>query len=400
MRILYYDLIWDSNVTASSHVKEVIQNFKDEGHEVLFYDRYFSVNELADKPNTRLGRYSKISNILPLIGVLIIYIGEITRFIKVMFNIILLKDIRPDILYFRNSFLNSGYWTAKTLRIPAIKEVNGIHTDEKHISMETKGLAEIILDKIEKYNMNKADMIIVVTQKLRNILINEYYVPEDKIVVIENGANVDLFSPIDRENALNKLGLNDELRYVCFSGYFAAWQGLEYLVKCIPHVLSELPNTCFLFVGDGELKEICYKMAYELNVIDKIIFTGMVPYKMVPIYINASDLCVAPFCIQRNERCGLSPLKLCEYLACGKPVIASNINGLEILEEYNMGLLVQPEDEKSLGKAIIKLLNDNDLRNTMGSNGRKYVVENRSWNKVACSIIEVMKGLLMMNLSG
>lgn len=86
---------------------------------------------------------------------------------------------------------------------------------------------------------------------------------------------------------------------------------------------------------------------------------------------------------------GLSPLKLCEYLACGKPVIASRISGLEVLEEENCGFLVNPEDPQALAIRIIELLRNPELRHKMGENGRKYVVENRSWESVAKKVAQV-----------
>jgi glycosyltransferase involved in cell wall biosynthesis len=117
----------------------------------------------------------------------------------------------------------------------------------------------------------------------------------------------------------------------------------------------------------------------------------MVPYTKVPLYINASDVCVAP---KIPLTSGYSPLKLCEYLACEKPVIASDVSGFEILTEFNMGLLVPPEDEISLAQALIKLLDNPDLGRTMGRNGRNYVVENRTWEKSASKITEHMERLV------
>ena len=137
------------------------------------------------------------------------------------------------------------------------------------------------------------------------------------------------------------------------------------------------------------MKEELIELAEQLDVSDKVIFMGMVPYQRVPLYINASDVCAAPFVKVRNERSGVSPLKLCEYLACRKPVVASKLSGLEILEQNNTGILVKPENPEALANAIIRLLQNSDCRNQMGENGRRYVVENRSWESVAKRVAEV-----------
>ena len=175
-----------------------------------------------------------------------------------------------------------------------------------------------------------------------------------------------------------------------FRWRFFAWQGLEYLIKSVPHVLIECPDSRFLLVGDGVLKSVL-RAWLKILVYPIKYFTGMVPYQDVPYYINASDVCVVP---KLPLKSGYSPLKLCEYLACEKPVIASRLNGFEILEEHQMGLLVPPEDEVALAQAIVKLLKSFSLREEMGENGRQYVVEHRSWESVARKTLEVFEELI------
>lgn len=89
-----------------------------------------------------------------------------------------------------------------------------------------------------------------------------------------------------------------------------------------------------------------------------------------------------------------SPLKLCEYMVCGKPVVASRKSCFEILEENKAGLLVDPENPQEFAGAIIKLLRDPELRKQMGENGRKYVVGNRSWESVARKVAEVCEQVI------
>ena len=86
-----------------------------------------------------------------------------------------------------------------------------------------------------------------------------------------------------------------------------------------------------------------------------------------------------------------SPLKLWEYMACGKPVIATNAQDFRFLEEYNAGIVVESEKTEEVADAIITLLKNKDLREEMGKNERKYVVENRSWGAVAGEVEKVMK---------
>ncbi len=395
MNILYYDLLRGRNTsTASNHVNEIIRNLEKLGNTILLRDNNVQKEEGLEKPpNSSLNLWGKIGTRWPIMGIFLSLVGEIRVFIR---GIIALNKIKskPDIVYYRHGLFNAGLWTSRLLSVPAVKEVNGIVANEKQVSNQAKGMVLNIINNIEKRGMPQADKIIVVTSKLKEILIREYNVPKEKIEILENGANVDLFKPIKRSRVISKLRLNEQYQYVCFVGNFAAWQGLEYLIKSVPHVLKECPDAHFLLVGDGALKERLESMVKDIGVSDKVLFTGMVPYQDVPYYINASDVCVAP---KLPLKSGYSPLKLCEYLSCEKPVIASRISGFEILEDHQMGLLVPPEDEVALAQAIVKLLKSASLREIMGSNGRKYVMVNRSWESVAKKTVQIFEDLLDHN---
>jgi glycosyltransferase involved in cell wall biosynthesis len=205
--------------------------------------------------------------------------------------------------------------------------------------------------------------------------------------VVENGANIDLFKPMNKEDALKKLNLDPASKYVCFVGHLAPWQGVEYLIKSSPFVLSKCPNTKFIIVGDGPKIDELKELANTLNISSNYIFTGYVNYEKVPVYINASNVCVAPFVIERNDKIGLSALKIYEYLACGKPVISSKIKGIEeLLSTSNGGISVTPEDVDDLGKNIVKLLQDDTLCENMGTYGYKYIKDHHSWKAAASNV--------------
>ena len=186
------------------------------------------------------------------------------------------------------------------------------------------------------------------------------------------------------------MGLTDKYKYVCFVGNLAPWQGTEYLIQAAPHILKECSDVRFLVVGDGKMRGEMENKALQLDVFDQFIFTGMVPYEQVTYYINASTICVAPFIIARNEKIGLSPLKMYEYLACGKPVVASDIPGVRhLLNMSDSGVLVEPENSEELAIAILRLLHNEELRKGMGMRGRKYIVENHSWGAAARKVADV-----------
>jgi len=297
---------------------------------------------------------------------------------------------KPDLIYRRHDLFASEYVLSRIFRIPNIREVNGILTGEVAIRKEADKLSLWILNNIEKFSFRKAAKYIVVTSKLKDTLTNEYNIPSEKIVVIENGANTDLFKPMDMSIVKRELNLNARTSFLCFVGGLMIWHGIETLIAAMPSILKEYPDSRALIVGEGIMKEKLVKQSIQLGISDKVIFTGRIPYGKVPLYINASDVCVVCSKWDGNRhQVGSSPLKFCEYLACGKPVVSTKITGLDLLEKYDCGYVVNQDDPKELAQAIVKLLRDPLLRHTMGQNGRKYVLQNRSWESVSKKVAEV-----------
>ncbi|MCK4735512.1 MAG: glycosyltransferase family 4 protein [Methanophagales archaeon] len=305
-----------------------------------------------------------------------------------------IKHRKPDVIHSRISlFTISPMILSKLIRVPYIVEINGLLIGEQKLS-NTSRLIIQISKVIERFNYKHATKLVAVTQGIKEGIMELYNIPDEKIVVIENGANTDLFKPMDISKARKGLKFDQDANYICFVGHLVPWQGVEYLIQSAPLILKEIANLRFLIVGDGPKKKELVELAEKTGVSDDLIFTGAVPYEEVPKYINASDVCVAPFIRARNERIGLSPLKIYEYLACEKSIVSSRIPNLEFIEEQNAGILVEPENPEELAKAIIKLLKDEKLREEMGKNGREYVVKNHSWESVARRVVEACESTI------
>lgn len=302
---------------------------------------------------------------------------------------------RPDVLYLRqNSFPFFPIALCKLFGISSIVEVNGLVMDELKVSPDSKSFAYRVFSYLalhsERFNYRYCDRIVSVTDKLKDELVRLYSVPAEKVLVINNGANTDIFKPMDQKQARARLELDDSKKYVCFVGHLAAWQGVEFLIYSSPFILEKVPDVHFLVVGDGVMRDKLLETAAEMGLSDKFTFTGRVPYENVPVYINAADVCVAPFIMERNSKIGLSALKTYEYLACGKPIVASSIPGVkDLIDLSGGGISVPPENPGELANAVVKLISDKKTCNAMGEQGRKYVVENHSWDGVARKILDI-----------
>jgi len=326
------------------------------------------------------------------------FVFELMHLISVLKVI---KAYKFDILYTRNvSFALLAILLKKIKKSKLVLELNGLYSMHREFEKKilriglVKNIQMAIMDYLEIFTAKKSDAVVAVTQRIKEILIKRG-IDESKVTVIPNGANVNLFKPISDliviSKLRNKYNINKDAHIVMFVGNLAYWQGVEYLIQSAPLVLKAIPDTMFLIVGEGELKNELVNLAKKMGVSDKCIFTGNVPYEKVPLYINMADVCVVP---KKVLGFGYSPLKLYEYMACGKPVIATNTAGFEILEKHNAGLLVNPENPEELSNAIIKLLLNRKLREQMGANGRELVVREYSWESIAKKTIEVFNDLL------
>ena len=275
-----------------------------------------------------------------------------------------------DIMYIRqmNSFL--PFLVAKAYGIYSHFEIPndpyiGYSLDGKYKRLVVKGMDSLC--------MRLCNRIIVLSEWSRKRINALGGIPLSKILVFPSGTDTDLFHPIEKEDACRKLGLDPSCSYVGFIGSFLAYQGINILIDSAPLILKKIPNTRFLLVGDGPMKEILEKATQEQNIQNQFIFTGNIPYRDVPNYIGAMDVCVAPFCRETNQA---SPVKLFDYMASGRPIVASDIDVVrEIVADSGCAILTAPDKPESLAGGILSLLEDSRLRMNLAEKGRKYAVE-------------------------
>lgn len=374
MNVLYIAAVnLNDSRGSSTHVREFIQNFSKYSDSMTV----ITLSEINLSYNNVLFKKAKFINV-PFLSLI-----SFSIYSFFLGSYILLTS-KQDIIYERHNPFNVGGILSSIFKIPSITEVNGMYLDE----MKFKGPLRQILKKLETITYLLVDKIIVVADSVKIAISNEYNLPENKLFVVENGVNADLFKPMDLQSCRKKLNLDLNNNHICYVGSLNSWQGLQYLIHAAPLVLKEFSNTTFLVVGSGEMKDTLIQLVNELKLSNNFIFTGNVPYGKIPLYINSADMCVAPFISSRKA----SPLKIYEYFACKKPVVASNISGVsELFLNSSGGLLVNPEDHKDLAKNIVKLLNDKNYRMKMGDSGYRYVLNNHRWCSVTERVFDICK---------
>ncbi len=285
---------------------------------------------------------------------------------------------RPDIVYYRWMDSPHALVLAKLLNVPCVCEVNGEPvpqwpgTHRKCIRGIKHLLAQLAL--------KRCDRIVVLTEGLQLLLQERYGVSRERIVILPSGTDVQRFAERDAVACRLEAGLSPTRPYIGFVGSFYRYQGLACLLDAMQLVRQTCPTAELLLVGDGEVTEELKQQAKEMGLAHCITWVGRIPYWEVPTWIGAMNICVAPFCGDRGET---SPVKLFDYLACHRPVIASGIPSVVSMFTPDSGVqFVQPDDPCSLAEAILPLLNDPDQCARLGRQGRQFVEARFSWTAI------------------
>jgi len=299
------------------------------------------------------------------------------------------RRFRPDVIYERRFSPKISAAVSIMTRKPYVVEYNGIVDEEA--AMQGRPIPRTrrwrFKASLRMSMLRRAAAVVTVTERLREVVVSEYGVRSSRAFLVENGVDPGLFRPIDRVVAREILGL-DPGPIVCFVGNLVGWQGIEVLLEAIKTLHDSVR---VILVGDGPDRQQLVDHAKRLNVLARVEFIGSVPHDRVPLYIAASDVCVAPFTAQRNERSGVSPLKLYEYIACARPVVVTGIAGArELVESTGSGIVVPPDDPGALGDAIHRMLQDPTFIAAANRAG-EIVRRERSWDSVAASVTRVLR---------
>ena len=230
--------------------------------------------------------------------------------------------------------------------------------------------------------LRSVDHVIAVSSDLKRKVVQEYGVDGAKVTVILNGIDTDKFFAVDKREAQKQCGLKIGLKYILSLSRLSHEKGLDTLIEAFSAMNVE--NTILLIVGDGPLKsKLQHKVGY-LRMEKKILFFDAVPHNETVKWYNAADV----FCLPSLwEGC---PNTIIESLACGTPVVASNVGGIpDLVPDDSYGLLVPPGDSASLAAALSDALEKKWDREHIASYGSQ-----NTWNDVAQRVVDVFKLVL------
>jgi glycosyltransferase involved in cell wall biosynthesis len=309
---------------------------------------------------------------------------------------LILNDRLISFIYQRYSIYNfTGLRLSQNRIVPFVLEYNGSEIwVYKNWSKALK--YEKLAEKIELLNLNSADVVVVVSQPLKDDLANRGVVP-DKILVNPNGVDPQIYSPeIDGSDIRRKHKLEDK-RVVGFIGTFGKWHGAEVLVKAYGLLLQNHPNyrntTRLLMIGDGVSMTQVKEQIDIFKIVDQVTLTGIVPQLEGPAHLAACDLLASPHIPNPDGTPFFgSPTKLFEYMAMGKGIIASDLDQIgEVLEHNYTAWMVKPGDAESLMLGLKAMIDNPEAGKRLGEAARREVVAKYTWKEHTRKIIEKLK---------
>ena len=306
---------------------------------------------------------------------------------------------RPDVVIASSPQLLvglSGWWLAQWKRVPFVFEVRDLWPESlAAVGMgDGTSLLHRSLGKIAGFLYRKCDRVVVVTPAFEEHLVERWRVPREKISVVENGVETEVFSQRAGKDRRKELAMEDKY-VVSYIGTMGMAHGLETMIAAAGELRDSNPEITFLIVGEGAEKERIITMARDRG-LSNMRFVDQQPRENIPSYICASDICLV--LLKKTELFKtVIPTKMLEFMSCARPVILG-VDGQAraILEEARGGLAIEPGNSEALVKAVRYFAANRDLAIQMGRNGREHIVRKFSRRHSAEKYVRILEQMLML----
>jgi len=365
VRVLYHHRTLKTDAQGI-HVDRLIAALRRRGNEVV---EFSLVGGRSGGAAERRGAWAAVLKIAKS--------GPFREVMEIAYNAFLyprlrrrVADVRPDLLYERHGLhLHAGGWAARRAGVPFVIEVNAPLASERLV---TEGLAfRRLAEASERRALLRADRVVAVTSALKEILVAEG-VDARKIVVMPNGADLREFDAASEEDvAAFRAEHALQGAVVGFVGFVRPWHGVDMLFKALdsPELLEEAPFTAVV-VGDGPAIEALRVRAAKGALAGRVRFTGAIAPERIPAAIKALDVAAQP--AATPYAC---PIKLVEYMAAGRAIVAPDQDNVVEVLGREAGLLFRPMDALDLRSAIRRLLLEPERRASLGRAARRRVEE-------------------------
>ena len=389
--LVIHEVDWLKKITYEIH--HLSELFSLEGHNVYAVDipdpGNFSIDKIL---RTDIDDYNRVyeKSSVKILRTPVIPIKGLNRvsayFTSYKFIKKILSDYKIDIalVYSIVNNIKGTIRACEELNIPMVHRT----FDIVHEIIEEKYLSNFVY-KIEKKSYPKFNLVIANTPFMRNW---SEEMGAKNVIVIPQGVDPNIMKKLPKDKEMQKkFNINENDKVVMYLGSILSHSGMDIILHDMPKILKEIPEVKLLIVGDGPDLQRLKRISKKLGLNEKIIFTGFVPYKEVPKFCSLADLCINPWRI--NEMTDkLSPVKIFDFLSCGKPTLATPLEGM--LNDFpKKSNTVIYEDLELFTDKIIKLLRDTSLEQ-FGTRSREFVAENFTWDIVTKKMLKELDDMI------
>jgi len=371
--------LWDAKGGGASTLYNLIKGFIDAGHEVHLVCPFDRKENIVLK-DLHVHRFKlPFSNLRSNIRILNRIYSKISYFLFILLamrkSLEIAKKTKPDIVYgFANSGTVTAYFIAKIKNIPNITRLYGtfLYPFVNHPIQLLLRFDEVIAFKTPcKY------LIITNDGTKGDEVAKSLKVSPERIKFWMNGVD-DMYDPnFNTEEFKKSIGISEDKKIVLSVSRLVGWKRVDRIINAIPSVVSQYKDAIFLVVGDGEERNNLENLANKLNIKDYIKFIGAVSHEKIIEYMNSADIFISMYNLSNMGN------PLLEAMRCGKCIITLNTGTTgEIIKNNKNGILLDTDNVNEVSGAIIKLLNDEKLRKTLGINVREYASNHfQGWNE-------------------
>lgn len=295
-----------------------------------------------------------------------------------------MRRFSPDFIYERYSLWGvTGLTLAKRYHVPLALEVNAPLVYEQQRYRQNLAWPRLA-HWMERRVWRGADPVMVVSEPLCNHLTKDAGIARECIRVLPNAVDAKWFA--SNGNGVRISSEKKEKFVLGFVGSFKAWHGADFLLSAFEDFHKMEPLSRLLLIGEGPLKSSLQERTRKAGLENAITFTGIIPHEEIREYLSTVDVAVAP--CPALENFYYSPLKLFEYMATGRAVVASSVGQVaQIIRHRVNGLLYEPGDRAGLLKCLCELRRDPALREELGRNAR-MTSAGFTWERNAARVIE------------
>lgn len=295
----------------------------------------------------------------------------------------LVEELRPAILHPASDYRNAtvAIEVGKARSIPVVYEVRGF----PEVSQARRPGSSLLYEQfgtrraVEAECWRRADHVVTLAEVMRRH-IEANGVEPDRITVIPNAVDTELFAPRPRDEALAaRLGLGRDDLVLGYVGTFSSYEGLHFLIEAVALLAYGGRRIRALLVGDGTERARLEQLARRLKVAHLVTFTGRVEHGRVPSYYALIDIFAVPRTAEITSQL-VTPLKPYEAMAMERTVVVSATEALlEVVTPGVTGMAFEPEDAEALAHLVDQLIDDPGGRAELGAAARRWTLEHRTW---------------------